>query len=130
MEEFQAHDCAGVEKLCVTADDRYLVSAGRDGAVMLFQIRDKQARSDKLKEVLPVSNEILITKNDLDSLKAQIQNLKQEEAELKSGTGTGPVKDDMVKQLKDKYSSDETQFNQRYNSILEKKNLMRKKFDE
>ena len=36
----------------------------------------------------------------------------------------------MVKQLKDKYSSDETQFNQKYNSILEKKNLMRKKFDE
>ena len=36
----------------------------------------------------------------------------------------------MVKQLKDKFSSDETQFNQKYNSILEKKNLMRKKFDE
>jgi hypothetical protein len=55
--------------------------------------------------------------------------LKQEEAELKSGSGSGPVKDDQVKQLKDKFSSDETQFNQRYNSILEKKNLMRKKFD-
>lgn len=36
----------------------------------------------------------------------------------------------MVKQLKDKFTSDETQFNQKYNSILEKKNLMRKKFDE
>lgn len=36
----------------------------------------------------------------------------------------------MAKQLTDKISSDETQFNQKYNSILEKKNLMRKKFDE
>ena len=60
----------------------------------------------------------MITKNDLDSLKAEIENLKQEEAELRGGTGTGPIKDDMVKQLKDKYSSDETQFNQKYNSIL------------
>jgi CMP-N-acetylneuraminic acid synthetase len=56
MEEFQAHDSSGVEKLCVTADDRYLISAGKDGAVMIFEIRDKEARSDKLKEVLPVSN--------------------------------------------------------------------------
>jgi hypothetical protein len=55
---------------------------------------------------LPISNEILITKNDLDTLKAEIENLKQEETELKSGTGSGPVKDDQVKQLKDKYSSD------------------------
>ncbi len=73
---------------------------------MIFEIRDKQARSDKLKETLPISNEILITKNDLDSLKAEIQNLKQEETELKSGGGSGPVKDDHVKQLKDKYTSD------------------------
>lgn len=49
---------------------------------------------------------------------------------MKSGGGSGPVKDDHVKQLKDKYASDETQFNQKYNAILEKKNLMRKKFDE
>jgi len=40
----------------VTGDDRYLISAGRDGAVMIFEIRDKEARSDKLKEVLPVSS--------------------------------------------------------------------------
>lgn len=49
---------------------------------------------------------------------------------MKSGGGSGPAKDDQVKQLKDKYTSDETQFNQKYNAILEKKNLMKKKFDE
>lgn len=40
------------------------------------------------------------------------------------------MKDDHVRQLKDKYSSDETQFVQKYKSIEEKKNLMKKKFDE
>jgi len=50
--------------------------------------------------------------------------------ELKNVNASGPVKDDQVKQLKDKYASDETQFNQKYNSIIEKKNLMKKKFDE
>lgn len=41
MEEFQAHDHNGVEKICVTSDDKYLISAGRDGCLMVFEIRDK-----------------------------------------------------------------------------------------
>jgi hypothetical protein len=70
MEEFQAHDFNGVEKLSVTSDDKYLITAGKDGALMVFEIRDREARSDKLREVLPISNEILITKTDMDTLKA------------------------------------------------------------
>lgn len=42
----------------------------------------------------------------------------------------GPLKDDAVNQLKDKYFSDESQFKQKINGIIEKKNLLRKKFDE
>lgn len=42
----------------------------------------------------------------------------------------GQYKDDQLKQLKDKYSSDESQFLQKFNAIVEKKNLLRKKFDE
>ena len=72
MEEFQAHD----------HNDKFLVSSGKDGALMVFEIRDKEARSDKLRELLPPSNEILITKTDMDSIKAEIDNLKQEKAEL------------------------------------------------
>ena len=49
MEEFQAHDFNGVEKIAVTSDDKYLISAGRDGCLMVFEIRDKEARSDKIK---------------------------------------------------------------------------------
>lgn len=67
---------------------------------------------------MPVSNDILITKNDLDTLKAEIENLKQEAQELNNVTSSGPIKDDEVKQLKEKNASDETQFNQKYNAIL------------
>ena len=66
----------------------------------------------------------------MDGIKADIETLKQEKNELE-GLGTvGPIKDDQVKQLKDKFSSDESQFIQKYNAIIEKKNLLRKKFDE
>lgn len=94
MEEFQAHDNSGVEKICVTHDDKYLISAGRDGCLMVFEIRDKEARSDRIKETLPMSNEILITKNDLDAIKADIDTLKQEKNELDNLGSLGPVKDD------------------------------------
>lgn len=53
-----------------------------------------------------MSNEILITKNDLDTLKAEIDNLRQEEAELASNSSSGPIKDDHIKQLKEKNASD------------------------
>jgi hypothetical protein len=58
------------------------VSAGKDGALMVFEIRDKEARSDKLREVLSISNEILINKTDMDTVKAEIDNLKQEKKDL------------------------------------------------
>lgn len=54
----------------------------------------------------------------MDTIKAEIDNLKQEKAELEGPNNSGPIKDDHVKQLKDKYHSDETQFLQKYNGII------------
>lgn len=53
-----------------------------------------------------MSNQILITKNDLDSIKSDIDTLKQEKNQLENLGGVGPLKDDNVNQLKDKYFSD------------------------
>ena len=66
----------------------------------------------------------------MDTLKAEIDNLKQEKKDLEGPNNSGSIKDDHVKQLKDKHHSDETQFMQKYNAIIEKKNVLRKKFDE
>ena len=42
--DYVAHDERGVEKLRVTNDDHYLISAGRDGSLMVFEVKDKDAR--------------------------------------------------------------------------------------
>ena len=52
-----------------------------------------------------MSNQILITKNDLDSIKSDIDTLKQEKNQLENLGSVGPLKDDAVNQLKDKYQS-------------------------
>ncbi len=59
---YQAHDERGIEKMRVTADDQYLITAGRDGAIVIYEIKDKDARGLKLKEgISKPAEEILIT---------------------------------------------------------------------
>jgi len=67
--EYQAHDEKGIEKLRVTADDQYLISAGKDGAIIVYEIKDKDARGIKYKEGFSKSaDEILVSRPDLDDL--------------------------------------------------------------
>lgn len=44
---------------------------------MVFEIKDQEARGDKLKDSLVYSNEVLVMKSDLDSLKTEIEGLRQ-----------------------------------------------------
>jgi hypothetical protein len=41
-----------------------------------------------------------------------------------------PAKDEMIKQLKDKFESDSQQDNQKYNAAVEKKTQLKKKYEE
>lgn len=60
-----------------TYDDQYLITAGRDGCIMFFEIKDKEARGAKLREGFTGEpDEILITKGDLEDIKTQKDNLK------------------------------------------------------
>jgi hypothetical protein len=44
---------------------------------MVFEIKDQEAKGDKLKDNLAYSNEVLVMKSDLDALKTEIEGLKQ-----------------------------------------------------
>jgi hypothetical protein len=60
---YEAHDERGIEKLRVTPDDQYLITAGKDGCIMVFEIKDKEARGVKLeKGYSKFSEEILMTR--------------------------------------------------------------------
>lgn len=75
--EYQGHDERGIERLRVTSDDQYLISAGKDGAIIVYEIKDKDARGLKLKEGFSKpADEILVTRSDLDDLKTTKDQLK------------------------------------------------------
>jgi cilia- and flagella-associated protein 57 len=54
----------------VNFDDQFLVTAGKDGCLILFDIKDKEARGNKLRDgFLGSPDEILITRGDLEDIK-------------------------------------------------------------
>lgn len=61
--DYVAHDERGVERMKITSDDKFLITAGKDGCVMVFEIKDKDARDGKFKDGYSShSNEILVTR--------------------------------------------------------------------
>ena len=103
--EYQAHDYLGVEALRVTNDDQYLISAGKDGTIIIFEIKDKEARGMKIREgFTKYADEIFVTKRDMEELKNTKEALKGTKKELQSQTQQFSLsaKDEQIKQLKEK----------------------------
>lgn len=131
--EYQAHDERGIEKLRVTSDDQYLISAGRDGVIIIYEIKDKDARGIKYKEGFSkAADEILVSRPDLDDLKSTKDALKMQQTDLNAQSNminlTG--KEDLIKQLQEKLVTTAQQSRQNYESLLEKKREFEKKFAE
>jgi len=54
----------------VSFDDNYLITAGKDGCIILFDIKDKEARGSKISYGFTApADEILITRGDLEDIK-------------------------------------------------------------
>ncbi|CAM6094904.1 unnamed protein product [Calypogeia fissa] len=105
-----------VTRVCVTADSTLLLCAGDDGAVVIFDVRDKEktlashvARKDK--DVTHWAPEVLVLKVDLEDLKARVQDLEQQLIEVQTHCEYQlKVKDEgialTVKELTDTFNKD------------------------
>lgn len=115
----------------VTSDDQYVITAGRDGCVMIFEIKDKEARGMKLKEGFAKnSDEILITKLDLDNIVAQKEQNDQYLLDQKQSQNSTTMKDDLIKQLQEKLMNISQNNIKSYQNLLESKQDLEKKYEE
>ena len=72
-----------MSRICVSIDETLLFCCGDDGAVIIFDVRDKEVRVAKRdRELLPFAEEILVTKTDLEEQVAIRNDLKQKVDEL------------------------------------------------
>ncbi|CAL8278556.1 unnamed protein product [Lota lota] len=79
--EYQAH-CGPVTKVLVTYDDQLLLTASGDGSLLVWRILDKEGRGLRDREV-SYTEEILITKTDLEEKNQNMQELKTRVEELR-----------------------------------------------
>ena len=129
--EYQAHDERGIEKMRVTHDDQFLITAGRDGCLMIFEIKDKEARGMKIKEGFSKnSDEILITRTELDSIKDLTDQADQSLTDQKQVQNSTGLKDDLIKQLHEKLMTISQNNIKNYQNLLESKQDLEKKYEE
>ncbi|MEW5319195.1 MAG: hypothetical protein WDW38_010360 [Sanguina aurantia] len=84
--EFQEVKChnGAVTRMKATWDEQLLVTAGEDGSVAVFDVRDKDAKAAARREQERVEYavEVLVTRTELDEKRTRMSELEQQVAEL------------------------------------------------
>ncbi|XP_038622165.1 cilia- and flagella-associated protein 57 [Tachyglossus aculeatus] len=82
--EYQGHS-SSVTKMIITTDDQFLLTISEDGCLMIWKVFDKDGRGVKREREVGFSEEVLVTKTDMDEktqvmleLKTRVEELKME----------------------------------------------------
>ncbi|KAK9404362.1 cilia- and flagella-associated protein 57 [Crotalus adamanteus] len=82
--EYQAH-AGSVTKISITSDDQFLLTSAEDGCIIIWKVYDKEGRGLKREREVPYSDEVLITRTDMEEksqimleLKTRVEELKME----------------------------------------------------
>lgn len=72
----------------ITYDDKYVFSIGQDGCLFMFELIDKDVKSNRGKETysIPFSEEILVTKVEEEEKKKELQTVKNKISDLQLNT--------------------------------------------
>ncbi|WIA38592.1 hypothetical protein OEZ86_001902 [Tetradesmus obliquus] len=135
--EVKCHE-GPVARLRVSYDDFLLVSAGEDGSVVMLDIRDKElakASSRQQQEKLPWSEEVLVSKSELEERRNHVAELEQQVAELTMQTEYQlRLKElhlqEKVKELHDKFNSELEADRQKFDMLLQEKNEQEVEYEE
>lgn len=135
--EFAEYAChAGpVTRLRISFDDQFLFSAGDDGTLAIFEIREREGRARTREMLLPWAEEILVTKTDLEEKNALMNELKAKVEELTLNNEYQLRLKDMnfsekMKEMTEKYTQELEQDKNKYELLREEKNDMEMEYEE
>ena len=122
-------------RLKISRDDSYLFAAGADGALSIIEIRQKEKRGERESGRTPFSEEILVTKSDLEEKHTQMQELKSKVDELTLHNEYQLRLKDMnyneqIKEVTEKFTLELEQDKNRYELLREEKNDLEMEFEE
>eukprot|EP00474_Spongospora_subterranea_P010666 CRZ11124.1 hypothetical protein [Spongospora subterranea] len=80
-QDYQCHSAA-VSRLRLSRDDTMLFSAGMDGTMSMFEVREQEGRQVSSLPLMPWSEEVLVTRSDLEERATLTNELKNKVDEL------------------------------------------------
>ena len=109
----------------VTHDDHFLVTAGKDGVIIVYEIKDKEVRGGAkiLTGISKYADEILVTKDDIKDLKSKKQG-EQTSLHDARQRDTGiqlNSRDETIKQLREQLLSGTQNDKAKYEELLDAK---------
>jgi len=81
VKDYQCHTKT-ITRMRIAQDDSYLFSVSEDGCLAIFNIKEKEEQSQTQERDVPFSEEILVTKSDLEEKNALMVELKGKVEEL------------------------------------------------
>ena len=116
LNEVQAN-ASYVQRLRLTADNRYLFSVGRDGLICIFDVKAEGLRDYEVD--LPFSNEILTERAQIEQILVERETCKQDLLSMKDESESRLSKDISVKRevehiirLKEEIETNKKQYGQ------------------
>jgi hypothetical protein len=72
----------------ITYDDKYIFSVGQDGCLFMFELTDKDVKSNRGKESYSIqfSEEILVTRVEEEEKKKELQSVQNKISDLQQNT--------------------------------------------
>ena len=136
----RAHDYRGVSKILITNDDKHLITCGGDGTIIMFDIKDQENKDGSMDEGFKdPCNNIMVTKQEIDELDAQKNNLMSSLEDEKGSDSNGmEVGGEKIKEqikglndeIKNKSSSSKNRNDQKVKEKEKKEILNQKALDE
>lgn len=125
----------------ITYDNKLLFTAGKDGSVMVMEIKDKDIRGGNLRErdvmMLEPSEEILTEKSEMDDFKATKENLENDLQQIKDpaqanvGDKVGSINDleEKITKLQEEIEMIGAQHKTKYSNLTIQKKQMEEDFE-
>ena len=127
----------GVSKMILSHDNTQLFVSGNDGSVVVYEVRDKDGRIPfrEASAKMPWSDEVLVTRSDLEDMASAIAELEETQEEMQSNNEYAlrmkeiAFQEDM-KKLTERYSTELEQEKQQYELLQEEKMDLEREFSE
>ncbi|XP_033939844.1 cilia- and flagella-associated protein 57 isoform X2 [Pseudochaenichthys georgianus] len=125
---YQAH-CGPITKMVFTWDDQFLLTAAEDGCLLMWKVVDKEGRGLKSNRQIIQTEEILVTKADLEEKAMKTEMEKQQRESQMSTAEISEKHSEELEALEESYSQKLITEHERFQDLQRESERMQEDFE-